>query len=164
MGPYEVIWLFRNINWNLVLCYLSVPYMVHKCPKTPKIGQINKTNVNRNYIYANIIGSDRYEPAGNLPVFPPVFSVFCIFSSKFTILHRKKWKKKIFFTLLPNDFSDFIMCSQIKKPTAIQESGGSIMMKNIVALFRRISFGMGNRGTYAGEFLCMTDYASSVVE
>lgn len=73
-------------------------------------------------------------------------------------------KEKIFFTLLPNDFSDFIMCSQIKKPTAIQESGGSIMMKNIVALFRRISFGMGYRGTYAGEFLCMTDYASSVVE
>ncbi len=38
------------------------------------------------------------------------------------------------------------------------------MMKNIVALFRRISFGMGYRGTYAGAFLCMTDYASSVVE
>lgn len=71
--------------------------MVHKCPKTPKIGQISKTNVNRNYIYANIIGSDRYEPAGNSPVFPPVFSIFFHFSSKFTILHRKKVKEKNIF-------------------------------------------------------------------
>lgn len=38
------------------------------------------------------------------------------------------------------------------------------MMKNIVALFKKISFSMGYRGTYAGEFLCMTDYVSSVVE
>ena len=97
MGPYEVIWLFRNINWNLVLCYLSVPYMVHKCPKTPKIGQINKTNVNRNYIYSNIIGSDRYEPAENLPVFPPVFSVFLHFFIKVHYTSSKKVKEKNIF-------------------------------------------------------------------
>ena len=74
--------------------------MVHKCPKTPKIGQINKTNVNRNYIYSNIIGSDRYEPAGNLPVFPPVFSVFLHFFIKVHYTSSKKVKgKNIFYPI-----------------------------------------------------------------
>ena len=97
--------------------------MVHKCPKTPKIGQISKTNVNLNSIYAIIIGSNRYDPAVDSPVFSPVFSVFCIFSSKFTMIHRKNWNKKIFFTLLPNDFSDFIMCSQIKNQQHLRKRG-----------------------------------------